>query len=71
MGKENKKAENANVKQEAVHIAPPNMQIGEIWIKGISPLVIQAGGRQHGREGKEERGKGFHRMLQRRTPPFP
>lgn len=40
MGKENKKAENANVKQEAVHIAPPNMQIGEIWIKGISPLVI-------------------------------
>jgi hypothetical protein len=29
-----------NVKEEAVHIAPPNIQSGEIWIKGTSPLVI-------------------------------
>lgn len=27
-------------KQEAIHIAPPNMQMGEVWIKGLSPLVI-------------------------------
>ena len=38
MGKENKKDE--AVKTEAIHIAPPNIQTGEIWIKGTAPLVI-------------------------------
>lgn len=27
------------VKTEAIHIAPPNIQTGEVWIKGTAPLV--------------------------------
>lgn len=27
-------------KTEAIHIAPPNLQVGEIWIKGNAPLVL-------------------------------
>lgn len=25
---------------EAIHINPPNIQMGELWIKGVSPLVV-------------------------------
>ena len=27
-------------KEEPLHIAPPNMQCGELWIKGTAPLVL-------------------------------
>lgn len=26
--------------QEQIHIAPPNIQMGEVWIKGTAPLVV-------------------------------
>ena len=39
MGKKTEKAETPT-KQESIHIAPPNIQTGEIWIKGTAPLVI-------------------------------
>ena len=39
MSKE-KKSEKAPEKTEAVHIAPPNIKTGVLWIKGTSPLVI-------------------------------
>lgn len=29
-----------NTKTEAIHIAPPNIKTGEVWIKGTAPLVI-------------------------------
>ena len=37
---EKKPVEKQGEKQEAIHIAPPNIQAGEIWIKGTAPLVI-------------------------------
>ena len=39
MGKKTEKAETPT-KQEAIHIAPPNIQTGEVWIRGTAPLVI-------------------------------
>ena len=29
-----------NTKTEAIHIAPPNIKTGEVWIRGTAPLVI-------------------------------
>jgi len=29
-----------STKTEAIHIAPPNIKTGEVWIKGTAPLVI-------------------------------
>lgn len=29
-----------DTKTEAIHIAPPNIKTGEVWIKGTAPLVI-------------------------------
>ena len=34
------KAENKNEVTEQIHIAPPNIRTGEVWIKGTAPLVI-------------------------------
>ena len=35
------KNETAKVeKTVAIHIAPPNMQVGEVWIRGTAPLVM-------------------------------
>ena len=27
-------------KETTIHIAPPNIQMGEVWIKGTAPLVM-------------------------------
>ena len=39
----NKEEENPMSKEqktEEIHIAPPNIKIGEVWIKGTAPLVM-------------------------------
>ena len=28
------------IKETTIHIAPPNIQMGEVWIKGTAPLVM-------------------------------
>ena len=40
MSKTEKSADKVAEKTEAVHIAPPNIKTGILWIKGTSPLVV-------------------------------
>ena len=42
-GNDNKKQQRKKMKEqtkEEIHIAPPNIKIGEVWIKGTAPLVM-------------------------------
>ena len=43
---------------EEIHIAPPNIKTGEVWIKGTAPLVIHAWSKkvQEGIKAKQEAG---------------
>ena len=59
MKKSEDKAESkGSVKEEAVHIAPPNIKTGEVWIRGTAPLVIHAWSKkvQEGIKAKQEAG---------------
>ena len=40
MGKDKGKDKKADDKVEAIHIAPPNIKTGELWIRGTAPLVV-------------------------------
>lgn len=35
-----KKNETKEVKEQEIHIAPPNILTGEVWLRGCSPLVV-------------------------------
>ena len=54
---------------EAIHIAPPNIKYGEVWIKGTAPLVIHAWSRKVQNEIKAKQEAGSTANSKRKRDP--